>query len=95
MKVELDPRVVELIKKKGANAIRIWSENCGGWGGGAIQPLVRVGEPIRDKDDDDKYTVDGIDVFVRVDIQPEKETIFVDYFKILWIERMTLRGIRL
>lgn len=54
-----------------------------------------MGEPIRDKDDYDKYTVDGIDVYVRVDIQPEKETIFVDYFKILWIERMTLRGIRL
>lgn len=47
-------------------------------------------------EDYDKYPVDGIDVYVRVDIEPmEDDTIYVDYMKVLWIERMTLRGIRL
>lgn len=30
MKVVLDKRVVELIKKKGHRAIQIWPEGCGG-----------------------------------------------------------------
>ena len=96
MKVVVDPKVVNLIRKKGKDSITIWMEGCGSWGGSAEQPFVRMGQPIKDRDDYDAYDVDDITVFVRVDVMPkENDTIYVDYYKLLWMERMVLRGIKI
>ncbi len=53
-----------------------------------------MGKPKKDQDDYDLYEVDGIQVFVRVDVEPTDDVIYVDYYKILWIERISLRGIK-
>lgn len=94
MKIVIDPRVVELVRKKNQDSLTIWMEGCGGWGGGGNQPFVKMGKPKKDQDDYDLYEVDGIQVFVRVDVEPTDDVIYVDYYKILWIERISLRGIK-
>ncbi len=54
-----------------------------------------MGMPGKDLDDYDKYQIGQIDVYVRADIVAlEDDTIYVDYYKLLWIEKMALRGVR-
>lgn len=94
MKVVLDAKAVKFIKSKGKDSIEIWLEGCSSWGVGEPQPSVKMGNP-EDMEEYDKYEVDGIDVYVRCDVQAKDDTLNIGYSKILWSEKLIVEGILL
>ena len=51
-----------------------------------------MGSPDSALDRYSVHLVDGIAVYIMDTVEPEEETINVDYFKFLWINKMTVRG---
>ena len=91
MKVVLDSKALKFIKSKGENSVEAWLEGCSSWGTSEPQPSVKMGKP-EDLDDYDKYEVDGIDVYVRVDVITKNDELKINYSKILWNEKLTVEG---
>lgn len=52
-----------------------------------------MGKPA-DLDDYDKYVVDGIDAYVRVDTQAKNDELKIKYSKILFSEKLTVEGMQ-
>lgn len=50
-----------------------------------------MGKPA-DMDDYDKYEVDGIDAYVRCDVQAKNDELKIKYSKILFSEKLTVEG---
>lgn len=92
MKVILDPKAVKFIKSKGSDAITLWLEGCSSWGVGEPQPSVRMGKPEEDLDDFDRYDSEGIEVYVRVDVQAKNDELNVKHSKLLWNEKLIVEG---
>lgn len=59
---------------------------------GEPQPSVRMGKPEEDIDDFDKYDSDGIEIYVRCDVQAKNDELKVKYSKILWNEKLIVEG---
>lgn len=50
-----------------------------------------MGKP-EDLEEYDKYEVDGIDVYVRVDVVTKNDELKIKYSKLLWNEKLTVEG---
>ena len=54
-------------------------------------PSVKMGKP-EDADEYDKYEVDGIEAYVRCDIQAKGDELTVKHSKILFSEKLVVEG---
>lgn len=91
MKVILDPKALKFIKSKGESSVETWLEGCSSWGASEPQPSVKMGKPA-DLEDYDKYEVDGIDIYVRVDVITKNDELKINHSKLLWNEKLTVEG---
>lgn len=91
MKVLIDKKAKKFINSKGFNELEIWMEGCSSWGVGEPQPSVKMGKP-EDLDLFDKYEVDGIDAYVKSDVQAKGDEIKIKYSKILFSEKLIVEG---
>ena len=51
-----------------------------------------MGKPEEDLDDFDKLDSEGIEVYVRVDVQAKNDELKVKYSKLLWNEKLVVEG---
>ncbi|MBC8587913.1 hypothetical protein H8707_06645 [Tissierellaceae bacterium BX21] len=51
-----------------------------------------MGKPEEVLDDFDKYDSDGIEIYVRCDVQAKNDELKVKYSKILWNEKLIVEG---
>ena len=91
MKVTLDPKALKFIKSKNENSVETWLEGCSSWGPSEPQPSVKMGKP-EDLEEYDKYEVEGIDVYVRIDVITKNDELKINYSKLLWNEKLTVEG---
>ena len=91
MIVRLEAKALKFIKSKNENSVSAWLEGCSSWGPSEPQPSVKMGKP-EDLEEYDKYEVDGIDVYVRVDVVTKNDELKIKYSKLLWNEKLTVEG---
>lgn len=92
MKIIIDPKAKKFINSKNEVSITVWVEGCSSWGVGEPQPSVKMGKPS-EIDDYDLYQVDGIDAYVRCDIEAKNDEVKIKYSKLLWNEKLIVEGI--
>lgn len=91
MNILVDIKAQKFIQSKGENSLEVWLDGCSSWGVGEPKPSVKMGKP-KDMDDYDKYEVDGIEVYVRCDIQAKNNELKIKYSKILFTEKLIVEG---
>lgn len=51
-----------------------------------------MGKPEVDMDDFDRYDSEGIEVYVRVDVQAKNDELNIKLSKLLWNEKLVVEG---
>ncbi len=92
MKIILDQKVLEYLKKKNSNELTVDIEGCASWGV-EPNPSVTLGKPKENIDDFDKYDVDGVTVYVTVAANTKSGELTIKYRKILFSEKLIVEGL--
>lgn len=93
MDIKIDDKAVKLIKKQNFEDVHVYVEGCSGWGPSEPQPLVLMGQPKQDIESFEVHKVDGINVYVRHDVQAGRDGIQIKYSKFLFKENIIVDGI--
>ena len=93
MKINLDDKAAKYIKKEGFDDVYVYVKGCSSWGTGEPQPLVLMGKPGEDIDDYDVHPTNGINVYVRVDVQAGDDGIKIKHSKFLFKDSLIVEGI--
>ena len=92
MKVILEDKVFDYLKKKNSNEITVDIEGCASWGV-EPNPSVTLGKPKENIDDFDLYEVNGVNVYVTVAANTKAGELTVAYRKILFSEKLIVEGL--
>lgn len=93
MKINLDNKTADFIKKSGHEDVNVFVKGCSAWGTSEPQPLVLMGKPTDEPDKFTVTTVNGINVYVRNDVQSGDAGITIKYSKFLFKESLVVEGI--
>ncbi len=95
MIVKIDSKAKKYIDKQGQKSVTIDIDGCSSWGV-EPNPVVNLGKPKEDDIDDfDKYTVDGIDVYVVCTANTKNGELTLSYMKILFSGKLVVNGLAL
>ena len=93
MKINLNDQAAQFIKKAGREDINVFVKGCSSWGGSEPQPLVIMGKPSGDLAEYTMTPVNGINDYVRNDVQSGDDGITVKASKFLFKETLIVEGI--
>ena len=94
MEISIDKKAKEYIKSKGKNSITAWLKIIASWQVTYVRSSVKMGKPMNLKIYN-KYTLDGIDVYVRKDVKTKEGSLEIKYSDDNWLRKIVVKGMTL
>lgn len=94
MEISIDNKAREYIKSKGKDSLTAWLKVIASWQVTYVKSSVKMGKPMNLKNYN-KYTLDGIDVYVRKDVKTKENSLEIKYSDEHWLRKLVVKGMTL